>query len=705
MALNKQQLEVVNQTNFPDNTTQLITPALLRDFNTDMIDAIQLTGSYATTGSNTFIGNQTITGNLNVSGVISASVLYVQTETASVIYSSGSNQLGDELSDIQTLSGSVKVQGSLTVNGTPVITASVDISGLTTTASFNAYTASNNQRVSSLETNSASVNISITNVNSATASLFTSVNNLNTFTQSAQTSINALNAATSSYVSSAITASSLVTASFDNGTRNLTFTKGDASTFSVNIPDVSGSTGNFATTGSNTFRGTQTIETGDLLMGNGFRINAPSGNITNLSAETTIQFITEGTAGPGGTNDIKFYNRVTGSSISFINEQAGAGNEIYFEGGKLDFNIAPRSGSTGIVTFRNNVASIDASSTPITASAFKAGVGGIDSTGALTASLQQGYAWVGNSSGVSTLVATSSFGTTINTGSFATTGSNTFIGTQTISGSVLPLVDGQGDLGTDSLKWNSVVVNGQVKGSSVNGSGRNNLGTVLIGDETFPLSFLSAREIVGDGSGADTHMYYGTGSATDALREFVYAPSGSNANFTEVSQSFDSRINGIVTGTGFATTGSNTFTGNQTISTAGNTQLNLIAQPGFQTNVEFQSENSNFQAYGDFRINNNGQFGGSGSVKMLVKDNFIEYAADQGFRFGVTNGIGNAIDNSGFVTINVPSGSQQFQLTGSLVVSNTLTALRLIPSVLSLLLTFCQSSFTPCFCFSSFSLL
>jgi len=53
--------------------------------------------------------------------------------------------------------------------------------------------------------------------------------------------------------------------------------------------------------------------------------------------------------------------------------------------------------------------------------------------GALTASLQQGYAWVGNSSNVSTLVATSSFGTSIDTGSFATTGSNTFTGVNTFN--------------------------------------------------------------------------------------------------------------------------------------------------------------------------------------------------------------------------------------------------------------------------------
>jgi len=82
---------------------------------------------------------------------------------------------------------------------------------------------------------------------------------LNQFTQSADGRLDALEAATSSYATSAITASSLITASFNNGTRNLTFTKGDSSTFNVNIPDVSGSSGNFVTTSSfNAF--TQSID-------------------------------------------------------------------------------------------------------------------------------------------------------------------------------------------------------------------------------------------------------------------------------------------------------------------------------------------------------------------------------------------------------------------------------------------------------------
>jgi len=327
MPLNKQQLEVVNQTNFPDNNTQLITPELLREFNTDIIDAIQLTGSYATTGSNSFVGNQTITGNLNVSGVISASVLYVQTETSSVIYSSGSNQFGDELSDIQTLSGSVKVQGSLTVNGTPVLTSSADVTGFVTTSSFNAYTASNNQRVSSLETNSASVNISITNVNSATASLFTSVNSLNSFTQS-QSQLN----------------------------------------------------GTFATTGSNTFTGNQIIDRASKLFTNGIYWTDPTAGFNNLE---------------------------------IINQIAG------------NIDLAALNGGVRIVSSSLNI-----------------------TNGTFTASLAEGFTYVGNGSNRTALVATSSFGTPIPSGTvsssaqilnyniFATTGSNAFFGTNSFSGAV-----------------------------------------------------------------------------------------------------------------------------------------------------------------------------------------------------------------------------------------------------------------------------
>jgi len=67
------------------------------------------TGSYATTGSNTFTGAQIVQGSLT------AQTLIVQTVTSSVLFSTGSNKLGSSLSNVQELTGSVGITGSLTV--------------------------------------------------------------------------------------------------------------------------------------------------------------------------------------------------------------------------------------------------------------------------------------------------------------------------------------------------------------------------------------------------------------------------------------------------------------------------------------------------------------------------------------------------------------------------------------------------------------
>jgi trimeric autotransporter adhesin len=378
MPLNKQQLEAVNQNNFPDNNTQLITPALLRDFNTDIIDSIQLTGSYATTGSNTFVGNQTIAGNLSVTGVISASVLYVQTETASVIYSSGSNQFGDELTDVQTLSGSVRIQGQVFINGVPLTSGSATINtgSLVTTASFNAYTSSNNQRVSSLETNSASVNISITNVNSATASLFTSVNSLNQFTQS-QSQLN----------------------------------------------------GTFATTGSNTFTGNQIIDRASKLYTNGIYWTDPTAGFNNL------EIINQS----GGNLDLASLNggkiRVVNTSLILTGSALTSSNDISTSANIYAANLTGSgilpSGllSSSVTNFTNYSASVDSRINAITAS------GGIP-TGTVSSSAQiTALGFVSSSVTASSLITASvnlntitftkgdasTFNITVNTGSATTT--------------------------------------------------------------------------------------------------------------------------------------------------------------------------------------------------------------------------------------------------------------------------------------------
>jgi uncharacterized coiled-coil protein SlyX len=331
------------------------------------IDSLQdKTGSYATTGSNNFIGNQNITGNITA---FSASFTYLQTifESSSVIYSSGSNQFGDELSDVQTLSGSVKVQGSLTVNGTPVLTSSVDISGLVTTSSFNAYTSSNNQRVTSLEANSASVNTSITNINSATSSLFTSAS------------------------------LGLTTASFAAGT--LTFTKGNGTTFGVVIPDVSGSVG---TTIVEVVYTGESITKGDPLYISGsqganprvFKADAADPN------KMPVTFVSNETIGAANTTEAIVLGLIEGIDLTgYI-----AGQTIYVaEGGGWSASLPSGSNSVtqllGVVTKGGN-----------------GGKGLVLNPGpAQLPGLDAGYLWVGGANNQPIEITTASF---VSTASF-----------------------------------------------------------------------------------------------------------------------------------------------------------------------------------------------------------------------------------------------------------------------------------------------
>ena len=67
---------------------------------------------FATTGSNGFNGDQAITGSLTTTGTIVAQTLNVQQVTSSIVYSSGSNIFGNDVSNTQQFTGSLQVSGS-----------------------------------------------------------------------------------------------------------------------------------------------------------------------------------------------------------------------------------------------------------------------------------------------------------------------------------------------------------------------------------------------------------------------------------------------------------------------------------------------------------------------------------------------------------------------------------------------------------------
>lgn len=87
----------------------------------------KIEGNYATTGSNIFLGAQTVCANITSTGTIIAQTLNVQQVTSSIVYSSGSNVFGCQLTDTQQMTGSLRVTGSFNVIGPSCISGCVNI--------------------------------------------------------------------------------------------------------------------------------------------------------------------------------------------------------------------------------------------------------------------------------------------------------------------------------------------------------------------------------------------------------------------------------------------------------------------------------------------------------------------------------------------------------------------------------------------------
>ena len=87
-----------------------------------------LSASYAATSS--------YASNFLVDGTIRARTLIVSVVSSSITYSSGSNKFGDDATDTQQLTGSVGIQGPLTVTGNTVISSSLNVRNAITASLF-----------------------------------------------------------------------------------------------------------------------------------------------------------------------------------------------------------------------------------------------------------------------------------------------------------------------------------------------------------------------------------------------------------------------------------------------------------------------------------------------------------------------------------------------------------------------------------------
>ena len=148
------------------------------------------TGSY-TTGSFTgsFAGDGGKLFNIPASGVTGLNLSQISDGSATASISQAD---GLRVNTNSEFTGSVKITGSIYLNGNPIGTGKLD------ETTFNSYTSSNDSRVSSIETSTGSLNSFTSSTNTRLGLIETSTGSLNAFSSSTNTKLGLLDAASGS---------------------------------------------------------------------------------------------------------------------------------------------------------------------------------------------------------------------------------------------------------------------------------------------------------------------------------------------------------------------------------------------------------------------------------------------------------------------------------------------------------------------------
>ena len=264
----------------------------------------RFTASAATTASNTFVGNQIISGAVTMTSTLAVSSTVINdislfASSSSLILTSGSALIITS-GGYANISGSVVISGSLNVNGVDITGAgggggTTDVSMFLSQSIFNTFATSSNNFTSSVNTTTASLNTFSSSVNSFSSSINTYTASLKSTTLiSSSTQITNLGFATTSSVLN-IDTSSLVTTSSFNG-----FSSSVNSTTSSLNSYTSSNDGKWNTLGGQTGSFITEAETGSFVTNiSMFLSKSTFDNYTSsvvLSSQTS-SFITEAETG------------------------------------------------------------------------------------------------------------------------------------------------------------------------------------------------------------------------------------------------------------------------------------------------------------------------------------------------------------------------------------------------------------------------
>ena len=608
-----------------------------------------LTGSYATTGSNTFTDGQTIQGNIIIE---SNGQIRIESDTADTLFGmfDGNDILGayyqmwgnnhasatqrgtaEFVFDTRNGGGEFRVveydgstwtkrfivdrNGNTQVTGSLFVSTEISSSTLNGIGNVTLYSQSVDSRFSSSAASVASLSASVASVTGD-------------FSSSVATSFSASAASQTALSASIFGGSSL------------------SQSLSGRVQTLENATGTYATTGSNTFIGNQTIGGTLTISGSSNYIAGYGGNTIYLNTKESSNLSGKWYSGSG---DLVIQTDGTqGANVDILttvpgNVNINASGDVNIS---TDKNVHGWSGignvhvTTSVVTIHNpyeidNVAYLIVTGSISASQGFSGSINGIGNVSEFSSSVDSRLKSI--------------------SGSYATTGSNTFIGNQHITGDV----ELTGSLYIQSgydLSVNHIVGN----------NGFIEIGNI---DNDLHVQATDGLYLVGSGSGVHIHnSNFGVApngsdvlvvsqSITKVTNEFSASNISGVGNIGEFSQSVDSRIQSLVSFDATASTALQFDGTNVTV-------LGNLTVQGTQTSVD-----STIVNIGDNIISLNGTGGAYGG--LVVKDPTAPNTASGSLLWDSTNDywIAGASGSESKVLVavgdNVVSSSVQIDITST----------------------------------------
>jgi hypothetical protein len=254
-------------------------------------------------------GSAEIENNLTVRGTITADEYHVSVVSSSVLYESGSTRFGDSIDDSHEFTGSLKITGSILLNGTTVGTGKLDETTFESfTSSYLEVSSSLDERIGDLESFSSSLDTSFVSetefgnysgsINTFTSSIDGKVDSLETESGSIRSDFNTFtssytNVSTSldSRLDSLETLSGSFTGSFSgsfNGDGTNLFNIPASGVTGLNLTQIADGSVTASVSNTNGLRvNSKTEITGSLIVTNGITGSIDFSNITNKPTLTS----------------------------------------------------------------------------------------------------------------------------------------------------------------------------------------------------------------------------------------------------------------------------------------------------------------------------------------------------------------------------------------------------------------------------------